>query len=590
MQLTRKQKRQVEKLSKTKSPQEIAGILNVSEEAVIGYLPNSQPSKIQEFNLRIWLNENYPILILLAVLVFGSFLNGLNNEFLSDDIATIRDNVEIGTLKFILFRPFVFLRAVLYFLIYNLFGKVPAAFRFPNLLSHIGCTWLFYFLACKTISKKVAIFSSTIFAVHPIISEAVTWISGGYYPLYGFFVLLSLVFYSLSKKTDRMFYFSLTAFLLALFISERAVYLPGILIFWEICFGSIKQNWKRTIPFFTLSGIWGIFFIYGAVGERISILQTSYYQKSTSQNPFFQIPVAISSYFELIVWPKALTLYHSEMNFSKINFAARFTLTIAYFASLIYFFIKNKTVFFWLSFFFITLSPFLTPLGISWVVAERYVYLGSMGIFIVIGLLLEKTLQKISQNTTLFYFITALLVLPLMVRTIYRNVDWKNQDNLWLAAEKYSPSSPQNHNNLGDLYARWGQLDKAIFYFKRATELQVNYGDAFHNMANVYAQKGDFQTAAKNYQKAIECNPNLWQSYQNLGSIFFQQGNYTKAEEAFEKSIQIYPQNPGLHYALGVTYANLNRKTEAENEMKIALQLDPQYSQAQQALNELTKN
>ena len=590
MQLTRKQKRQVEKLSKIKSPQEIAGILNVSEEAVIGYLPNSQPSKIQEFNLRIWLNENYPILILLAVLVFGSFLNGLNNEFLSDDIATIRDNVEIGTLKFILFRPFVFLRAVLYFLIYNLFGKVPAAFRFPNLLSHIGCTWLFYFLACKTISKKVAIFSSTIFAVHPIISEAVTWISGGYYPLYGFFVLLSLVFYSLSKKTDRMFYFSLTAFLLALFISERAVYLPGILIFWEICFGSIKQNWKRTIPFFTLSGIWGIFFIYGAVGERISILQTSYYQKSTSQNPFFQIPVAISSYFELIVWPKALTLYHSEMNFSKISFAARFTLTIAYFASLIYFFIKNKTVFFWLSFFFITLSPFLTPLGISWVVAERYVYLGSMGIFIVIGLLLEKTLQKISQNTTLFYFITALLVLPLMVRTIYRNVDWKNQDNLWLAAEKYSPSSPQNHNNLGDLYARWGQLDKAIFYFKRATELQVNYGDAFHNMANVYAQKGDFQTAAKNYQKAIECNPNLWQSYQNLGSIFFQQGNYTKAEEAFEKSIQIYPQNPGLHYALGVTYANLNRKTEAENEMKIALQLDPQYSQAQQALNELTKN
>lgn len=590
MHLTRKQKRQVEKLFKIKNSPEIARILNVPEDAVISYLPRSQPNKIQEFALKTWLKENYLILILLAVLVFAFYLNGLNNEFLSDDIATIRDNVEIGTWKFAFSRPFVFLRGFLYFLTYNLFGRVPAAFRFPNMLFHIGVTWLFYFLICKTISKKIAIFSSTIFTVHPIISEAVTWISGGYYPMYGFFILLSLVFYSMSKKTDRIFYFSLVAFLFALFTSERSVYFPGILIIWEICFGDIRQNWKRTIPFFALSGIWGLFFIYGAVGERISILQNSYYQKSTSQNPFFQIPVAISSYLELIIWPKALTLYHSEMNFSKINFALRFITTTGYFASLIYFFKKNKTLFFWLSFLFITLSPFLTPLGISWVVAERYVYLGSMGIFIAIGLLLEKILQKINQNTILFYFITALLVLPLGIRTIYRNVDWKNQDNLWLAAEKYSPSSPQNHNNLGDLYARWGQLDKAIFYFKRATELQVNYGDAFHNMANVYAQKGDFQTAAKNYQKAIECNPNLWQSYQNLGSIFFQQGNYTKAEEAFEKSIQIYPQNPGLHYALGVTYANLNRKTEAENEMKIALQLDPQYSQAQQALNELNKN
>ncbi len=599
MHLTRKQKRQVEKLSKTKNSQEIAGILNVPEGAVINYLPRnfkktavqgSQPNIIQEFALKDWLKENYLILVLLAVLVFASYLNGLNNEFLSDDIATIRDNVEIGTWKFAFSRPFIFLRGFLYFLTYNLFGRVPAAFRFPNMLFHIGVTWLFYFLICKTISKKIAIFSSTIFAVHPIISEAVTWISGGYYPMYGFFILLSLAFYSMSKKTDRMFYFSLVAFLFALFISERTVYFPGILIIWEICFGNIRQNWKRTIPFFALSGIWGLFFILGQIGHRINELQTTYYQKRTSQNPFFQIPVAISSYLELIIWPKALTLYHSEMNFSKINFAARFTVTTAYFASLIYFFKKNKTLLFWLSFLFITLSPFLTPLGISWVVAERYVYLGSMGIFIAIGLLVERISQKISKNAILFYFITALLVLPLGIRTIYRNIDWKNQDNLWLAAAKYSPSSPQNHNNLGDLYARWGQLDKAIEEFKRATELQINYGDAFHNMANVYAQKGDFQTAAKNYQKAIECNPSLWQSYQNLGSIFFQQGNFTKAEEAFKKSIQIYPQNPGLHYALGVTYANLNRKTEAENEIKIALQLNPQYSQAQQALNELNKD
>jgi len=596
MHLTRKQKRQVEKLSKTKSSQEIAGILNVSEEAVINCLPrnfkkralqNFQPGKTQEFALKTWFGENYLILILLAVLVFASYLNGLKSEFLSDDIATIRDNAEITTTKFAFAAPFIFLRGFLYFVTANIFGKIPAAFRFPNILFHIGVTWLFYFLICKTVSKRVAIFSSAVFAVHPLLSESVTWISGGYYPMYGFFVLLSLVFYSLSKKTDKLYYWSLTAFLLALFTSERTVYLPGVLVVWEICFGNIKQNWKKTIPFFGLGMIWGLFFIWGRIGYRINELQTSYYQKRTSQNPFFQIPVAISSYFELIIWPKALTLYHSEMNFSKINFAARFTITTAYFASLIYFFKKNKILFFWLAFFFITLSPFLTPLGISWVVAERYVYLGCVGIFIATGMLLEKILRKISKNSFLFYFLTALLIIPLQIRTIYRNVDWKNQDNLWLAAEKFSPSSPQNHNNLGDLYARWGQLDKAIKYFKRATELQVNYGDAFHNMANIYVQKNDFAAALFYYQKAIEFNPNIWQSYQNIGSIYFQQGRLDLAEESFKNALKINPQNPSLHYALGATYGNQKKTIEAENEFRTSLQFDPTNIQAQQALQQL---
>ncbi len=590
MPLTRKQKRQVEKLAKTKSPEEIANILKLEKQAIIDFLPKPRPvSKLNTFVFKSWLKQNYLILILLAILGFASYLNGLNNEFLSDDIATIRDNPGIATWQFAFDRPFVFLRGFLYFVTASLFGKSPAAFRFPNILFHIGCAWLFYFLICKTVSRKVAIFASTIFVVHPLLSEAITWISGGYYPMYGFFVFLSLFFYFFSKKNDRFYYYSLIAFVFALFTSERVVYFPGILLFWEFCFGDLKKNWKKSLPFFGLSLIWGLFFISGRIGERINELQTSYYQKRTSQNPLFQIPVALSSYFWMMLWPKALTLYHSEMNFSKINFTARFVATSGYFLSLLYALKKNKTIFFWLSFFFITLTPFLTPLGISWVVAERYVYLGSMGIFVCLGILLEKLFKKENQKY-LFYLLTALLVIPLSVRTIYRNIDWKNQDNLWLAADKYSPSSPQNHNNLGDLYARWGQLDKSIEEFKRATELQVNYGDAFHNMANVYAQKGDFESAAKNYQKAIECNPYLWQSYQNLGSIYFQSGMLTQAEQAFISALEINPQNPSLYYALGVTYANLGKVTEAKQQMQTALQLNPQYTQARQVLEELSKN
>jgi protein O-mannosyl-transferase len=43
-----------------------------------------------------------------------------------------------------------------------------------------------------------------------------------------------------------------------------------------------------------------------------------------------------------------------------------------------------------------------------------------------------------------------------------RNSDWQNQDTLWIATGKTAPSDPKTHNNLGDLYGRHGDLDRAI--------------------------------------------------------------------------------------------------------------------------------
>lgn len=595
MHLTRKQRRQVEKLSETKNPQEIARILNVSEEAVINFLPknlnrtavqSSSLNKIQEFALKTWLKENYLILILLAVLIFTSYLNGLNNDFLSDDLPTIAHNIGIGTWKFVFARPFVFLRGFLYFFIYNVAGRSPAPFRFSNILFHIGVTWVFFFLISRTISKKIAIFSSIIFAIHPIISETITWVSGGYYPQYGFFLLLSMAFYLISKKIDKWYFFSLLSFLLALFSSERTAMFPLIIFVWEICSGDIKENWKRVIPFFFLSGVWGLFFILGLAKYRIHELKTDYYQTKTIQNPLFQIPAAISSYFELIFWPNKLTLYHSELIYSKMEFILRAIVTLSYFGSLVYFFKKNKIVFFWLSFFFISLLPYITPLGISWTVAERYVYLGSMGIFITFGVLLEKLLAKY-KSEKLFYVILAILILPLTIRTIVRNIDWKDQDHLWLAAARTSPSSPQNHNNLGDLYSRHKDLPKAVEEFQTAIKLLPNYADAYHNLANTFVQMGKIDLAAENYKKAILFNPNLWQSHQNLGSIYFQQELLSQAEEEFKKGILINPQESLLHYGLGVIYLRQQKTAEAKDELQISLQLNPENKAAQEELQKI---
>ncbi len=543
--------------------------------------------------LKSWLKNNYLVLIILTILVFGVYANSLNHEFLSDDVSTIAQNKDLGTIKFIFARPFVFLRGFFYSVVYWIAGRNPIAFRLFNLFTHLGVCFVFYFLISTTISKKIGLFCSLVFAVHPILVESIVWISGGYYPQYSLFLLLSLAFYAYSKQSKKMFVFSLSFYLLALFSSERTVIFPLIIFVWELSFGRIKENWKKIIPFVFLSALWVIFFISGALKLRVDEMQTSFYQTkqklnliSLSRTTLILIPTALSSYFELILWPKNLTLYQSEIYFDKTELMIRVAVTLFYFGLIVYSFKRHKALFFWLLFLFISLLPFLTPLAISWIVAERYVYLGSISIILAVALLLEN-ISKLLKDEKLIYLLLPMVMLPLTVRTLTRSLDWRNQDYLWLAAAKTSPSSPQNHNNLGDLYARKGMVDKAIEEFKTATRLQPNYGDAFHNLANIYLQTGQIDLAEANYQKALSFNPNIWQSRQNLGSIYFDKGNYNQAVKEFKLAIKINPQEAGLHYSLGIAYANQNKMTEAENEFRLALQIDPKNQKAQEALSKI---
>jgi len=271
------------------------------------------------------------------------------------------------------------------------------------------------------------------------------------------------------------------------------------------------------------------------------------------------------------------------MIFSTTTFIIRFIISLVFLFILVLSFKKERKIFFWLLFFFISLLPVLTPFKISWIVAERYVYFGSLGIFVLIAVVIQK-IGDLSKNQKVSYLIFCVIIFVLGILTITRNADWKNQDTLWLAAAKTSPSSAQNHNNLGDYYGRQRNFQKAIEEFTIATKLMPNYGDAYHNLASVYYQTKEYNKALENYQKAIATNPNLWQSYQNIASVYFDLKQYPLALDNIKKAILINPQNSSLHTILGITYLQTNQKSEAKIEFQKAISLDPQNQRAKQLL------
>lgn len=568
MALTSQQKHYIKKNIKSISSEQMSLDLGLPQKEISRYIKKRWPKllvrerketdifqdkKLEAFSFKRFIADNINVFLLLFILVAVSYFNSLRNSFVSDDIAGVLKNPNIGNFHSMLYF-LGFFQNFIYFLAHKIGGTDPVYYRSVNILCHLGSTFSIFIILNLLTRRNIAIFSSAIFAVHPIFTESVSWVSGMPYALYGFFFYPSLLFYILAHSDKKYIYHSVAFFFLAILCSEKTVALFAVFPLYELAFGDLKKNWKKIAPFFLMSLLLFIIYIKGGIGNRLTVLNNNYYQNASGfNNPFIQIPTAITTYLHLIFWPDKLSLYQTELSFSKLGFAFC-VFVFSFFAGLMFYgWKKNRQIFFWLSFFVIVLSPTLTPLKVAWIVAERYAYVGVIGIIVVFAIFFDWLMKKArEEHRYAFYGIMILIVASLSIRTIYRNIDWRNEDNLWTATVKVSPSGAPIHNNMGDVYARHGDYQKAAEEFKKATEINPGYADAFHNLANTYQMAGQPDLAEKYYLKALSINPNIWQSYQNLAAIYYNMGDRQKALENMQKAVAINPTDQGLQNNLQI--------------------------------------
>jgi tetratricopeptide (TPR) repeat protein len=601
MTLTNRQRIFIEKHKFTMSVPGMARALGLTETAVNSYLSSgshvtrSHPeltvsgrSGKRDFEFMKWFRSSWHILAGLIITVSVIYANSINNVFISDDLTYMVNNPKLNSPAFFQDYPVTIVKALINWTTNQIFGLTPPPFHIINIILHAAVACLFFLILSIIAGRRIAIIGAFLWAVHPILTESVTWIGGGGYILYTFFFFLSFIFYLLSPKNKFLYPLSLAIFALMLGSSEKSIPLFIIFFIYEFCFGNLKHNWKRLMPYLILTFLW-VGLILGVMGfaqSRLTALQTQYYMPKGLDNPLIQIPVAIMTYIHLIFWPDKLSFYQSGFIYTPLEYAF---LNISFIIILIlsvYGFFRWKYFFFWISLLFISLATSLSPFRLSWWVAERYVYLGSAGVIAIISYLLAKISNFRRLRIPVFIFV-GLSVIALMTRTVIRNADWRTADALWIATGKTAPLDPKTHNNLGDYWARQGNLEKAAEEFTIATQLQSNYADAYHNLAVVYMDMDKQDKAIENLNTALSINPRIWQSYLILAIIYHKNKQYDQALSQVQMAYQIAPDDVTVLTLLGTVKRDMGDIDGAKNAFNEALRLKPDNKEARALLDQL---
>ena len=169
---------------------------------------------------------------------------------------------------------------------------------------------------------------------------------------------------------------------------------------------------------------------------------------------------------------------------------------------------------------FIPCSNLLFPVG--FVVAERVLYLPSIGFCLILAIALHSALPPRTAPHSV-----ALIVAAYSARTLLRNRDWSTKERFFQAMVRDNPLGPKGHYGLGVTINHSRdkeQAERGVWHLKEATRLQPNYYDAYSDLGAHFNAKGEYDKAAEYFESAIKIKPEHIQGISNLGLNYLNVG------------------------------------------------------------------
>jgi tetratricopeptide (TPR) repeat protein len=602
-------------------------------------------------------------LIILFVFGFLLYANTITHDYTQDDAIVINDNDFVkkgfsgigeilGNDTFLGFfkvkknlvaggryRP---LSLVTFAVEYQFFGESPTVSHFINVVLYALTGMLLYLVVLQFFHNKstsegyfIALATAMLFLAHPIHTEAVANIKGRdeIMALLGSLGALYFAMKYALKGNFVQLIFAGICFFLGILSKENTITFLAVIPLAIFTFTKTEAS-KIGISTSVLVAFAAAFLIIRSsiLGDAANLTANanmelmnnpylkwtgSQYVDFSSGEKFGTIFYTLGKYLVLLIFPHPLTHDYYPPQIPMMTFAdgqVIFTLLI-YIGAGIYALMrlpKKDPIAFGIIYFIATLSVvsnLVFPIGTN--MGERFMFMPSVGVCLIAAVLLYKLANKRIANWSdlkLALPIIALFLVGFSLKTVVRNMAWKNNYTLFSTDIQTSINSAKLNNSMAGITSeeaikpenaakKQQMLNDAIRYGLKARELHPTYANPNVIIGNAYLYLGDYQKSIEFYDYTLRITGEGSSDYTNalnnkkvaLANIkpeYLTKQGEALANQQFAEAIRIGEQaiaagniSVELFGQQGAAYGANGQHQKALEMFQKVLQLDPNSAQ-----------
>ena len=584
--------------------------------------------------------------VLVFALAFALYANTLGHGYVLDDGLVLQDNAYVqkgiigipdilsrdsfhGTLGESAYlsggryRP---LSLVMFACEVSFFGMKPMAHHLINVLLYGITAVVLLRLLRRTVFKEhplVALAATLLFVVHPVHTEVVANIKSRDEILSLLFVLFTLG-YLLKEGSGINRWKAAGCYALALLSKENGVVLLGIAPLALFTFGA--RSWGRALRDCWPIGVVALAYVtlrLVLIGSHIQevpgVLDNPYVLAATDQKLATILSVFVS-YLRLLVWPHPLTYDYSFAQVPYRDFGDPLVwagvVLVVLMAALSIRALVRRDLFGWCAAFFLATLLLVSNLffNIGAPMAERFLYQASVPFFLVLVELGRRALFSAGMHNgrgiTIATSIMAVICIPQVWRTIDRNADWKDRDDLLLHDVHVSSRSARANTYAGiacirkctaipEKKAQHELASQALVFFARADSIVPDYLPVLLNRGAAYFILDSISSAEATWDRVRSIEPEntmlktydalLFDHYYRKGLKAGTEHELPLAISALTNAVRYGPNNVDAWYNLGGASFTAGDTAIARASWEQALRLDPRNPGAQQGLDALRR-
>jgi Flp pilus assembly protein TadD len=435
-------------------------------------------------------------------------------------------------------------------------GLDPGAYHRTNLVLHLASGALVYLLLRGVVGARAAAWAGALlFLLHPVQVESVAWVAERKNVLSLALGLGAFLVARHARARPRRHAAALILFALALMAKATVVVLPLLLAAAWILLDRepAPAALRRAAPYLVLALAAGLATL-AAQGSAGGI--KPYYGGNALLTAATMLRVV---WLELLLFvdPRRLAaIYRPPIATSLLEPAVVAAAAGLVASAVVVWGIRRRAprAAFFAAWYAIGLLPVVNLVPLPHLMADRFLYLSSIGLagLAALGLAAAASAAGRPRAVTAVVAAGALLGAACFAATRARLPVWSDSERLWRDALAHAPDAEVAHANLGEALTARGAHAEALEHYRRALALRPDYEEARLNLANALARLGRAAEAESMYATALARTPGDPETHYNLGAARLQAGDRAGARAAFDQALRLDPRHAGAHQNLAV--------------------------------------